>query len=94
MKILLPLILALVIGTTACSGSDSRTVRTQTTYVDQNPVYDENGNLQQSSAVKTVETTETKEKDSPGVIGSGLIFIGNIIAFPFRLIGSIFGLLF
>lgn len=42
---------------------------------------------------RTTETTETK-KESGGVISSGVNFIGEVIAFPFRLIDVAFGALF
>lgn len=90
-KILLPVFLSLIVGVSACSSSSKRTVETKTTYSE--PTYDSAGNLQVPA--KTVTTTEVEEKKKdPSIVGSGLNFIGNVILFPFRLIGSVLGLIF
>ena len=43
---------------------------------------------------QTTETTTETRQESDGVLSSGINFIGNVIAFPFRVIGAVLGLLF
>ena len=94
MKVFFSLTITALIFLSACSSKpQTKTITTETTYQTIDPNSQTEGYPTQT-IVKKVETKEVEEKKRTGVIGSGLVFIGNVIAFPFRLIGSALGLLF
>jgi hypothetical protein len=91
--------LAAVLLLTLAAGcaSETKTVKTETT---QTPVattvYTPAGPapaVEQRTTQTTTTTTETKQ-ESGGVLSSGVNFVGEVIAFPFRVIGAAFSALF
>jgi len=81
----------LVLGLGAGCASETKTVKRETV---QQPVASTEGQPGPMAEQQTTEkTTETKQ-DSGGVISSGVNFIGEVIAFPFRVIGAAFSAIF
>ena len=66
----------------ACSTS-TRTTQTETTYSD-------------SPTVSKTETTTTSSDDheDQGILGSAVGIVGDIIAFPFRVVGALIDVIF
>ncbi len=83
----------LVVGETKYSRAETETIQTTTTTTNEG-----NGGI----LYKTVKIEKTETKDQPekkeerhsSIVGSFFGFLGNVIAFPFRLIGSAFNAIF
>ena len=77
-------------GDIRSSEAETETTQTTTTQVG-------NGGNFKTVQIEKTETTEQPEKKEEGhssILGSFFGFVGNVIAFPFRLIGSAFKAIF
>ena len=77
-------------GDIRSSQAETETIQTTTTQVG-------NGGNFKTVQIEKTETTEQPEKKEEGhssILGSFFGFVGNVIAFPFRLIGSAFKAIF
>ena len=75
----------------------AETQSTQTTTTTTTTTNNE-GNIYKSTSVKTVKSQPVKQppqkEEGHSVLGSFFGFLGNVIAFPFRMIGSAFKAIF
>ncbi len=79
---------------TGCSHTD-RSTRTTTTTVDKGGVDMDDYDASTTVTTETTAVEETPEiKEDHSILGSFFHFVGNVIAFPFRLIGSAFDAIF
>ena len=83
-------VLLTVAGTTH-SRADSETIQTTTTTTQTG-----NGGNLRTVEVEKSQTTErpVRTQESPGLVGSFFGFLGNVIAFPFRVIGGVLKAIF
>ena len=77
----------LSIGATKSSATETETTQTTTTTTTQ---VGNGGNFKtvQIQKSETTEQPEQKEEGHSSILGSFFGFVGNVIAFPFRLVGS------
>lgn len=81
----------LVLSLGAGRASETKTVKRETV---QYPAASAEGTSGPVVEQQTTGTTTETTKESGGVISTGVNFIGEVIAFPFRLIGAAFSALF
>ena len=85
--------LAVGVGERKYSRAETETIQTTTITTNEG----NGGNLYKTVKVEkteTIEPSDKKEERHSGVIGSFFGFLGNVIAFPFRLIGGVFKAIF
>lgn len=82
---------ALNVGTATYSRADSQVTETTTTTTQTG-----NGGNFKTVKVEKSQTTEqpVRKQESPGLVGSFFGFLGNVIAFPFRVIGGVLKAIF
>ncbi len=83
----------LVVTLGAGCASETKTVKSETT---QYPTATANAENAPTPVIQqqTTQTTTEVKKEPDGVVSSGAKFVGSVIAFPFRVIGSAVGALF
>ena len=84
----------LAVGDVRFSQAETETTQTTTTTITKQG---NGGNLYTTVKVEKTESTEQpeqKEEQHSSIVGSFFGFIGNVIAFPFRLIGNAFKAIF
>jgi hypothetical protein len=84
-------VLLLMFSLVAGCASETKTVKRETVQYPIASSQDAPGPVVERQTTET--TTETK-REPHGVISSGVHFVGEVIAFPFRLIGAAFSALF
>ena len=91
-------LIVLITMTSGCTSSRTVTKETSTTSEDTSPgttvVVKDNTADATDTSTKTVTTTETTEPEHHSLVGSVFNFVGDVIAFPFRLIGGVFDAVF
>ena len=83
----------LAVGETKYSRAEAETIQTTTTTTNEG----NGGNLYKTVKVEKTETKEqpeNKKEQHGSILGSFFGFLGNVIAFPFRLIGSALNAIF
>lgn len=84
------------IGLTSGCSQTTRTVRTENAGVDQSTTVVTSDShttvIEEDEPVTTTETTTTTT--NRGVVGTVFYVIGEVIAFPFKLIGGLFSAIF
>ena len=82
---------SLVVVDIRYSRADSETIQTTTTTTQTG-----NGGNFKTVEVEKSRTTErpVRKQESPGLVGSFFGFLGNVIAFPFRVIGGVLKAIF
>ena len=78
-------------------GADRRSSQAETEITQTTTTQVGNGDNFKTVQIEKTETTEQPEKKEEGhssILGSFFGFVGNVIAFPFRLIGSAFKAIF
>ena len=89
-------LMILIISSGLGCASTHKTTTTETTVTHQNETVGAVGSIPDDHVVETSETTTTidKEAEHPGIISSTLHAVGYVIVLPFKILGSVFRMLF